>query len=186
MKIYKILIFMFIILVLSTFTTSCFASFDFNYNDVLYSLNIPSEVFDYDFFIMKNPTTGYFFIYSPLDFDSIAVDDWISYFSLRSEDGGNTWNGMRDGSLWITNTSIVKMTDFSDIIYSTKDIKDINGNVVFQKPPEVEYQIPVIQETTRFPEVVREIVKVIIPIGLSLFGMLFVIFLIRYLKCFCH
>lgn len=67
------------------------------------------------------------------------------------------------------------------ILYSTRDIMDCStGKVFFQKTPQVvSLGITQVEE---IPEMVRKILIILLPIGLTIFSVLFLIFLIKSKK----
>lgn len=68
--------------------------------------------------------------------------------------------------------------------YSNFDVKNIDGNVVFQRAPQAveQVKIPAIQQAKEIPQAMTEVLKILIPIGLVIFGIGLVIFLIRYCR----
>jgi len=71
--------------------------------------------------------------------------------------------------------------DIGSFIYSNTDIKDIDGNVFFQPTPQLvgEVTIPEITQVEEIPQVVSKVLEMIIPIGLTIFGIGLLILLMR-------
>lgn len=70
----------------------------------------------------------------------------------------------------------------NDILVSTIDIiNNYDGSVVFQPAPAPIYKVPAVTEVVELPEIIQGVLKMIIPIGLVIFGIGLVIYLIRLL-----
>ena len=63
--------------------------------------------------------------------------------------------------------------------YGNSDIYDIDGNLVFQAPQVNRVVIPAIQQTKEIPQAMGQVMRILIPIGLIVFSIGFVIFLTR-------
>lgn len=123
--------------ILFCYTSFCSASFDFTYNDTDYSV---PDLDCYDYFFITY-TNGEFQILSFESLDNITFclvnteigissSGKVNYFETLTQNG--SWsstleNGKRYGTL-------SKSRTLSTIIYSSFDITDTEGNVLFQGP----------------------------------------------------
>lgn len=66
-------------------------------------------------------------------------------------------------------------------VYTTQDLKDTEGNVVFQPTPQLvgEVTIPEITQVGEIPQMMGKVLEMIIPIGLIIFGIGLLILLVR-------
>lgn len=199
----KILIISFIFIIfLSFFTSSVFADFTFlDKNNVSHLVkDLPFDTSKYDFVIwnvnglywctsINTANTGvvYSDTGSSLSFSgrstgvcnvySLKNNAWVLYGSYPRNVGG--WTGIS-----------FSINSRSDILYSTVDIYSfysstghLSGDVVFQKTPVTvgEITIPEITQVVEIPQLMGEILKILIPIGLIIFGIGLVIYLVRLL-----
>lgn len=95
-------------------------------------------------------------------FNSFTEDDLLNSSSNFSTIGKN-----------FINTSVANITNTT--------IKDEDGNLVFQGAPRPVEQvtIPEITQVAEIPQVITQVMKIMIPIGLIIFGIGLVIYLIR-------
>ena len=196
-----IILSLFIILV-AFISSSCFASFDFTYNDTSYSVddfnNLLSENNDNNTdFVLLSITNGspfafpcdyILFTYSGnlyykfgylyvLDNDFSALECGNYYYHINKNNGFN-WELYGVG--WDTyHNSDCQWS----IVYSTSDVYsyDDKSTVVFQAPPQqVEaVTIPAIQQVEEIPQGMTQVLQVIIPIGLIVLSIGLVIYLMR-------
>ena len=97
------------------------------------------------------------------DFDLTGdiVENSNSSFTFRCFDGDN-----------------VNLTNY---YYSNFDVLDSSGNVVFQKAPQETFQVELMKPTQveEIPAQIVGIVKIVLPIFLTIFGVLLVLYLIK-------
>lgn len=190
MKSNKILfIILFIVLFCFCFSINSFAAFTFERNNNHYSiLDIPSDVgnnyvimIDNNIVYLCYPGNGYLgkenlifrITENKFGFSIKSNTNWatLSYKSYDMSSNNQVWT-----------QGYVDCPDIpgqnSHIVYSTQDIIDIsNGEVFFQKTlPAV---VGVIQEVTQLPGIIKTVLKVIIPVGLIVLSVVFLIYLIK-------
>lgn len=203
-----IIISLFIILV-TFISSSCFASFDFNYNntdysfpdfeDILNNLNYNTVSYiigygdinnniknKYKLFIFNADISSYSNIY--LKQSSNSGDQFVYLYGdlNNSTDIEITCYGFTyyfDGSNWVQigdNFNAYRFYAY-DVIYSTHNIYNYNNNLVFQAPPQqVEaVTIPAIQQVGEIPQGMNQVLQVIIPIGLIVLSIGLVVYLMR-------
>lgn len=114
-----------------------------------------------------------------------SVNNLSSLSSINSNSFSSNINGISIDMTGYTSTFVYTNSN----IYGTK--KNVNGfscidydNVVFQGAPVTVEQvtIPAIQQVGEIPQAMKEVLKILIPVGLVIFGIGLVIFLIRYLR----
>lgn len=66
-----------------------------------------------------------------------------------------------------------------NIMASNYDIYTVDGDLVFQEAPSQEVTIPAIQQVEEIPQVMGQVMKILIPIGLIVFSIGLVIYLTR-------
>lgn len=196
------LLFSFILffLMLSIFSL-CFASTDLEFSDGN-NYNLPdfSEYVkgkDYCIVYGKNSNIGTRFVLLPYDsskyqvrFSELDVDKYslqlypidsdFDYFDrikfdfyYISDVSSPYWN--------LTSTSDSSGFYFSGGIYgvyTTKDLLDLENNILFSKAP-LQVKIPAIQQVEEIPQVMEQVMKILIPVGLIVFGIGLVIYLTR-------
>lgn len=96
----------------------------------------------------------------------------LQEFRYRLEN--DSWNFYDSG----TNGFIGNSWSDPVVYYSKLDIYGLDGTIFFQKTP-LAYQIPAITEVNQVPEVIVGILKVIIPVGLIVLSVGFLIYLIK-------
>lgn len=96
-----------------------------------------------------------------------------SFKIIRIEKGQTDFNS---GSVELWNRNI---TVYQNIIYSSKDIYNINGSDVFFQVPVQGVVVPALGEAKELPKAIVETLKIIIPVGLVILGIGFVIYLIK-------
>lgn len=193
------------LLVAFSLCTSCFAS-SVSYNDEL--VELPSFFDDYYYFIYFKCTYdssieqyGYSYIYC-FSHNPIFVSDVNGRKQLTGENCSYNCSG-NSGSNWTSSStpfqsfinSIPEPTRFSGgvwinsvdydngIILCNHDIKDVNGNVVFQVAPQVE-EVPKVElmkatQVEEIPQQIVAVVMIVLPIFLAIFGVLLVLYLIK-------
>lgn len=131
----------------------------------------------------KNIPAGFYF-YNPYVEDSNKVDYYYKSYAANSssvlDQGVSLFNTAK-----LSNLSYYNGGAFNDsncrpdyVFYSSFDIKDENGHVVFQKAPS-QVTIPAIQQVEEIPQVMGQVMKILIPIGLIVFSIGLVIYLTR-------
>lgn len=66
-------------------------------------------------------------------------------------------------------------------VFASYDLKDSEGNLVFQAPVPAVVAIPGLETVEEVPQAMSQVMRVLVPIGLIIFGIGLVIFLIRLL-----
>lgn len=165
---------------------------DYNYYFILSKLTNNQYGTFYSFFIfLCNSEIVYDIDVGRVYFNSNGGKEYIYY-------KGFTYENKVDSNLDFSNYSISdfdKMNcDFqSSAFYSdgycdycsaNHNIKNSSGEVVFQVAPVTVEQvtIPAIQQVGEIPQAMKEILKILIPVGLVIFGTGLLSFLIRYLS----
>lgn len=196
----KILIAFFVIFIFFYLTTSCSATFDFTYNDKNYS--IPTLECYEDFFITdqdlyfdlwsfsNEPSTLYFFN-SPLDyapnniiggFSANAIGTSVYWYRITKSN--NSVKCFYDNSFYSSGKSFT-FGSSNGIAYSTYDLYDKEGNIFFQSPlPPRKVVVGGIQKVEEILPMLKNLMRMIIPIGLKAFSMLLIIYLIVSKKWF--
>ncbi|MFR8104699.1 MAG: hypothetical protein ACLU8F_06500 [Clostridia bacterium] len=167
------------------FTTSCFASFDFTYDNTDYSFpDLPSDI-NNKLYVITSP--GYngqqLFIFADSDLNSSLYHCKSTYLSINRDNyASNIIIYTYDGSSWV-GPSTYKDCDLNSrsLIYSNCDIYDVSGELFFRKTPSL-YQIPIITEAKQIPEVMEGTLKILIPVGLVLLAIGLVIWVIRLVR----
>lgn len=111
-----------------------------------------------------------------IDFNCTGSNTFYTYSLncvLSSSTSSSRW--ISDG----TSTQVRYSKGYGFSVYTTEDIKNSSGNVVFQKAPVTVGTIPKITQVEEIPQVMGEVLKVIIPIGLIIFGIGLLILLVR-------
>ena len=199
------IIFSLFIILVAFISSSCFASFDFTYNDTSYSVddfnNLLSEKNDNntDFvllFITQGSPSAYssdyiLFTYSGnlyyklgylyvLDNDFSALKCGNFYYHINKY---NVFNWERYGEGWDTyHNSDCQWS----IVYSTSDVYsyDDKSTVVFQVAPQAQgeaVQVELMKPTQvqEIPQQIVAVVMIVLPIFLGIFGVLLVLYLIK-------
>lgn len=96
-----------------------------------------------------------------------------SFKIIRITKGQTDFNS---GSVEVWNKNI---TVYQNIIYSSKDIYNINGSDVFFQVPVQGVVVPALGEAKELPKAIVETLKIIIPVGLVILGIGFLIYLIK-------
>lgn len=123
------------------------------------------------------PTHDWYVVgYHPFPYhhaDTLWVDGNVTIFKLAD-------------NKWIEHDSsyrgfAISNVTLDNILYTNFDLLDLDGNVVFPKAPQRVEQITImgIQQVEEIPQIMTEVMKMIIPIGLVIFGIGLVIFLVR-------
>ena len=197
----KLLIsFILFISILSIFSFS-FASTELEFSDgELYNLPDFSEYVegkDYCIIYGSNNNTGTKFILVPYNSSinkillyEVIPDKYSLQFHPIDSDGSYQYrekfdyyylNSISDDSWKRDSTSDDSGFYFSGgiyCVYSTKDLLDLEGNLVFHQAP-ARVTIPAIQQVEEIPQVMEQVMKILIPIGLIVFSIGFVIYLTR-------
>lgn len=123
----------------------------------------------------------------PLDGSSVYYYDAVATSSFNDVwlYGSHTWDlssyNVEDFKSYSSYGRLTKGTPVRpcSIFYSTYDVYDSDDNLVFQPAPTQVATIPAIQQVVEIPQVMEQAMKVLIPVGLIVFSIGFVIFLTR-------
>lgn len=185
-KIVIILIFLFLIFL----STNCFASTELDYKGIKYIL--PDNLTD-NYHIGKN-TDGYYFLFVGPNGSSFKghIDNGHGFYYDCFDKDGNIINGKLyfpwvKGNVSTVDFSNVEPMDYKsygiwkeDFIYTSYGIFYRDGTIFFFSP--VRYQIPAEMAVEQIPEVVKAITIILVPIGLTIFCILLVVYLIASRK----
>lgn len=201
--------FILFVVILSFFTCSFASvsdTFEFTYNENNYFISIPSDIncseVNYYFCIKYGP---YFYVYCVTNdnFNVIKVGDKengsklypyiiicddignvaspsdnLGYFFLYNPNTGSYTNtSIMTGSANCINSFLDR--DSFSFLYSSIDVYDYGGNLVFQGAPHQGVVIQGIQQVEEIPQMMGQVMKILIPIGLIVFSIGFVIYLTR-------
>lgn len=190
-----IILSLFIILV-AFISSSCFASFDFEYNEQSYSVPyLPSGYQYYLICVNINPSYRYVICSN----SEITYSSWMSGSTPRGEVSSLSLYVVtfHDDDFWyeIDNNNTFSDSSLyqSQIIYSNFDVYNTyqsHNELVFQAPPhQVEEQetpqqiqqvtIPAIQQVEEIPQGMSQVLQMIIPIGLIVLSIGLVVYLTR-------
>lgn len=189
------LIFSIFILIIISISSSCFANFTFTTDDKEYNFpDLPAEHKNYNNILIFDTLGTIYLTLFTLD-DENNINDF--YYGIGSEDFGYEGICFRHvtGKYYQYNDTTKSFKFYRDLnynsssegflrvkfLYSTKNIYNLEGNLVFQKAPQKVEQMT-IQEITRveeIPQVMSQVAKMIIPIGLAILLIGLVIFLMR-------
>ncbi|MCI8444290.1 MAG: hypothetical protein HFJ37_03900 [Clostridia bacterium] len=188
-----LIVFSIFLILFFLFTTYTFASFNFSYNGITYSLtDLPFNQNDYDYVIFY--CKGDYYVASLSEgYNVFFSDDMISLFFHGNKTYcctiykllDNKWSEFIKVPRYSTGTLVGSSFSFNDdsssVIYSTIDIYTNSHELVFQKTPVTvgEIIIPEITQVTEIPQVMGEIFKILIPIGLIIFLIGLMIYLVR-------
>ena len=198
-KIFITLLFFLILFILNN--TNVFAlTFTYDNND--YNIDLPEDfnLEDHPDFIIKKSVKGtaiYQLAYPASDYDlpflyySSTNPKGVRYYITGTTTCGQWkyYNYYPDTG-WdvLKTTSKYTITYISDgyeegyCIFSTADIYDTNGELFFQKTPVTvipETIIPALETAEQIPTAMVETLKMIIPVGLVIFGVLLLILLTK-------
>lgn len=187
----KLLIILFVFILFFTIIlnhSNVFASQIVTYNDIKYTIpDFPDDGNNYKILFVNIVSENYasfvlftssepFFIdinkgtckYSNYLYYSYRTDHVEGPFSLNSSFSQDT-AGKSTSEL------------YKRIVYSNYDVTDEEGNLVFQGAPVTVEQvtIPEISQVTEIPQVIAEVLKILIPIGLIVLSIGLVIYLTR-------
>lgn len=186
-----LIIFLLLIVFLFSFSNSIFAvscDYTFTYNDKEYSIN-EDILSQFSFLLVCKNASGYVFLLSnaPItysieyDFKFYCNSDFYYYSgseatvtlypNLSLED----LTYISDGSLGFNHTGLSN----GSIVYASEDIYNENGELVFQGAPAQVVKIPGIQQVEEIPQVMEQVLRILIPIGLIVFSIGLVIYLTR-------
>ena len=177
----------------------------FNYNGESYSFNEPFDISDlgynYSSYFAYYNGTKYFlraylsnssFVVSMKNGSpSISTQDSSDFAEVIFQGGSDSFTGLISsvdtisyhfGATTSSNYapgSIKTVEDFvSSFVYSPCGVYDVDGNLLFQHPPALVI-IPEITQAEEIPQMMGEVMKILIPVGLIIFGIGLVILLIR-------
>ena len=173
-------------IILFSFTSSCFASYNFFYDLESYSIDLPEDGNTY-IAIFHIPNQEYFLCFT----SSTPI---LCYYP-ETDNHSKVYLRMTNGSVYqvnykskvtmehhnISSTSYYSITSQENVAYLSHNIYDIEANLVFQQAPQIVGQvtIPAIQQVEEIPQVMGEVMKIILPIGLIIFGVFLLILLVR-------
>ena len=188
----KLLLILFIFIIILSFFTNSFASYDFTFNDKEYSFtyDIGDKYSNYYYLIMTSVDgqiqgRDYFALY--VSETPMRVDDNHSInsgFKVISDSDVYSTAGFIDSSFdvdfehpWPPTSS----TGRTIILNSNYNVYNLEGDLVFQVAPVTVEQvtIPEIQQVGEIPQVIAEVLKILIPIGLIVLSIGLVIYLTR-------
>ncbi len=173
------------ILVLFTFTTSCFADYDYSYKDKEYILK---GDFPFDYYVFgRNLNDNYFAVYcsnEPFKMISdgsgyykpdLSVADVYYYNSIYQN-----FIDLDVSNLDIYQKNPTSFSSFSIFMYSNFDVY-VGNSKVFQRTPLPAKGVQLMKPTQveEIPGQIVGIVKIVLPIFLSIFGILLVLYLIK-------
>ena len=203
----KILIISLLIIILISFATVSFCSYDMTINEHTYKFPDEFGRHTYKVFLYDN-SVGHlsylllssdspFSVVQNIDGNYILFSESSFYqYSLSQGSQGSVFEDIYDFSS--CEMSLVdKYNSYykgyiatytageNSFYYTTHDIKDTEGTVVFHRAP-VEYLEPMkTQEVTEIPQMIIKLVMAILPAILMIVGVFLVIYLMRY-KIFSH
>lgn len=178
------------LLCINIFVVSSFASVSFNFEGADYSLdNSVTENFSY-YFVLRTTTSYYLTFASNSPF---IMYEGISSFThkksmiVKTLDGSNFYTSYLSSKpssnveLEYNTTNMDAWTSSFDFVYSNANIVDDNGNMVFQVAPVTVEQvtIPEITQVEEIPHIMNKVLEMIIPIGLIVFFVGLLIYLVR-------
>lgn len=193
----KILIILLFFVILSCcITTSCFASdFEFSFTDNegnSYNFTCPVDFSSYQYFVLGKSTDGQYVVYysnSELKFSAsgtvlVPSDGVYPVSGYYGTPAGSTY---LNGSTSISEKTVNCFLHNSGVLYSNYDVYDVSGNLVFQGAPQEEQEqeevqtveLMKIQQVAELPQKMAEIVKIVLPVCLIVFGTLLVLYLIK-------
>lgn len=113
-----------------------------------------------------------------------------SYYSEKCDVSSSSENFTKRLNQWyITddrgiNSSSFNQNFFTADVFANQTIKNKSGDVVFMGAPQTveQVKIPAIQQAEEIPQAMAEVLKILIPVGLVIFGIGLVIYLIRYCR----
>lgn len=203
----KILIISLLIIILISFATVSFCSYDMTINEHTYKFPDEFGRHTYKVFLYDNSSDSlsYLLLSSDSPFSIVSnVDGRYTFFSessfyLYSYFIGGQGSDFED--IYDFSSCEMYLEDFyntyykgytatytageNSFCYTTHDIKDTEGTVVFHRAP-VEYLEPMkTQEVTEIPQMIIKLVMAILPMILMIVGVFLVIYLMRY-KIFSH
>lgn len=188
------------ILLLSFLTSSCFAYDVIDKNENTYTIPDYFSNYKYIFFISASFGQYVYFSNTPFYFKQIdgaiyccPLNDECSFYKISV---GTTINSLFNNysiediessfrKLCISNSVFYSGTTerfLNDMVFSVNvNVLDSDDNVVFQGAPRPVEQvtIPEITQVAEIPQVITQIMKIIIPIGLIVLSIGFVIYLVR-------
>lgn len=187
-----IILFLFFIIVFS-FTVKSFASLNINIGNELNSFpDLPDVMGDKTEFNFNN-----YIVVKGEDFNGSILYELYIYESnsVLANHDGYTLHACKNGSTiymyrlqdnsWIF-WGVTSYYDFSTqynsyTYYTSSDILNEAGEVVFQSAPHLVEQvtIPAIQQVEEIPQAMSEVLKILIPVGLIVLSIGLVIFLTR-------
>lgn len=184
-----------------TFPTTVFdestqRSFDVKYYLIRYKTTIPFDPMSsvsgydcYDLYLSDVP----FVISDDLEFlylsdvSSFALFGSISTDSVYSDKVNVcslSENLSKDFISFGFNGGYLNRTFYTTNLFANQTIKNKSGDVVFLGAPQTveQVKIPAIQQAEEIPQAMAEVLKILIPVGLVIFGIGLVIYLIRYCR----
>lgn len=197
----KVLIIFLLIITLISFCTVSFCSYDITLNDTVFKF--PDEFGQYPYRLFLNFNSDkycYFFAVSNTPFYITNFTDERSFWLHSSEifykailNSSSHYSDIItdfsdvsiDFPASLVNGSYVSAFNFNGnnsdfIVFTSHDIKDTEGNVVFHRAP-VEYLEPMkTQEVKEIPQMIIKLAMAILPAILMIVGIFLVIYLMRY------
>lgn len=191
----KILIIFLLIITLISFATISFCSYDFDYDE--YTIKLPDIFNDYEYWFVgfqlnssdSSHTLTLFLSDSPFStfYDNtqrLSCDtDYYYSGSSRSEKNENGSVILDYSSLEFAKCSPSDhLQPIQDgwIYFSSHDIKNEDGEVVFHLAPLDQVEPMTIQQVEEIPPMITKLVTIILPVILVIMGIFLVIYIIRY------
>lgn len=182
-KFNKTLILTLLIFLFLSLFTSCFASFSIIYNNTEYT--VPDLPEGLNYYLIQRSTNNWFYLFysnSPITYmesdRKVVVSNGGYYYFYSGWAISRGWEIVSYNLTGNTGNTALTIDTFA---YANYDIYDIEDNVVFQGPLSAKYRIPAITETTQLTGVISKTMRLMIPIGLVVFGIGLLIYFVRYL-----
>ena len=180
----KILLICFLLLMFTLFlnTSNVFASFNFKYNNIEYSVpDIPEE---YKYFLIYQTDSGVIQLYACNN--TILLKDYkVGTTQLTgfcsSVSGDTIYSYRKNGGIFEyknETTGYSQVPSSYEIIYSNHDVY-YGDELVFQSPVTDKAVIPALETAEEVPKAMVQTLRILIPVGLIVLGIGLVIYLIR-------
>lgn len=177
----KILLISFLLLIFILFlnTNNVFASYDFTYNNVNYSL---PDLPDYDYYFICDFNEDMYIAYcsnSPL-----ILGQTTSYYVETNPSGSTVYSYkyVKNGDFEFVRANYSSRFDLasgiSSIINTSHDLY-CGETLVFQRPVADKSVIPALETAEEVPKAMVQTLKILIPVGLIVLGIGLAIYLIK-------
>lgn len=162
----KFFIILLAVLIVLMSVTNVFASFDFKYNDVSYSypdlpIDLPTSYNISNFVIFHDAGNRIYISFLDTNFHGNVIYDNSSLYYSNSD--LTFYSYSLENNIWkfLNSTDCYRGANFT-FLYSSFNIYNSSGNVVFLAPP----QGIIISQVEEIPQMMEGVLQVIIPIGL--------------------